>query len=73
MKKQDFKNIGKYNKLLYGELDPELIEEAKSKVNPFNQKFDLGRPLFIFEVVEKVKQHLKKRNIEAKIVLESEL
>ena len=72
-KKQDFKNIGKYNKLLYGELDPELIEEAKSKINPFNQKFDLGRPLFIFEVVERVKQHLKKRNIEAKIVLEREL
>ena len=72
-KKQDFKNIWKYNKLLYGELDSELIKKAKTQINPFAEK-NLWKILSVYEVVKKVKNHLK--NIwldDIKVYLESNL
>ena len=72
-KKQDFRKIWKYNKLLFGKINYELVEQAKIKVNTFNQQFDLWRSLFTFEISERIKQHLKKRNIEAKIIFEPNL
>lgn len=72
-KNQDFENIAKYNNLLFGSINKDYLEEAKKKVTPFTPKYDLGRKLFLFEVAEKVEQHLKKRNIQWKVVLESDL
>jgi len=63
-KNQDFENIAKYNNLLFGSINKDYLEEAKKKVTPFTPKYDLGRKLFLFEVAEKVEQHLKKRNIQ---------
>jgi len=72
-KKQDFKNIWKYNKLLYGEIDKELLNEAKTKINPFAEK-NLWRKLFINEVVSKVKKHLKEKELtDIKVQVESDL
>ncbi len=71
-KKQNFGEIWKYNRLLFWDIDNNLLLKAKNKSTPFSQ-YQLWRQLFIFEVVEKVKQHLKKRNIEAKVVLENDL
>ena len=72
-KNQDFKSISKYNKLLFGELNEDYLKESKNKVSPFNENYDLWRKLFLFEVIEKVKEHLKKRNIQWKVVLENDL
>jgi len=40
-KNQDFKNISKYNKLLFGELNEDYLKESKNKVSPFNENYDL--------------------------------
>jgi len=57
-KRQDFKLMGKYNQLLYWELNNNFLEESKTKLNPFLDK-DLWRKLSIFEVLNKVKKHIE--------------
>ena len=57
-KKQDFKLMWKYNELLYWKLNDSFLEETKLKLNPFLDK-NLWRKLSIYEVLEKVKKHIK--------------
>ena len=72
-KKQDFKNIGKYNSFLYWEIDKELLELSKTKINPFAEK-NLWKLLSINEIYKKVKNHLKSNWLEnIKVELKSDL
>ena len=72
-KKQDFKLIWKYNELLYWKLDKNILEETKIKLNPFLDK-NLWRKLSIYEVLQKVKKHIKDLWLEnIKVQLESSL
>ena len=72
-KKQDFKLIGKYNTLLYGSVNEELLTLAKTKIWPvFDKK--LGRRFSIQEVVKKTKKHLKQKWLEnIKVKVESDV
>ena len=74
-KKQDFKNIWKYNRLLYWELKEDLLQEAASKVSLLNlSKGNLGKKLSIYEVYQKVLKHLKEKWLDnIKVVIETEL
>ncbi len=72
-KKQDFKLIWKYNELLYWKLDNIILEETKVKLNPFVDR-NLWRKLSVYEVLEKVKKHIKNLWLEnIQIKLESNL
>jgi len=72
-KKQSFSSIWKYNKLIFWEIDEQLLNLSKTKINPFANK-NLGRKLSIKEVYNRVKKHLKKVGIEnIKISIESDV
>ncbi len=58
-KKQNFKNIWEYNKLLYWKIDKDFLEISKTKINPFAEK-NLWRKLSINEIYQKVRKYLEK-------------
>ena len=72
-KKQDFKLIWKYNKLLYGNIEKELLIESKTKMNPFAEK-NLWRLLSINEIYKKVRKYLNNKWLfNIKIVIQTAL
>ena len=67
-KKQKYKKIQKYNEMLYGTFDDDLLSLAKEKI--FSQKQDvslLGRVLRPWEVKQKIIQYLKSVDLDKRI------
>jgi hypothetical protein len=63
--KQDFKNIEKYNEVLFGTFDEQLLKKAKEKVlenTPVNKDV-LGKKLKLSEIEEIIENYLNKKQI----------
>jgi len=72
-KKQNFSSIWKYNRLLYGDIDQNLIDKSKMKVSPFTER-KLWKRLTIYEVLKLVKKHLKEKGLsDIKVKIETDL